>query len=621
MDHKASSSMHANRYTLNGSAVCIAIAVVAIANAVTGLLPGVAFLQPDEQLVKRGLNDVTVSNGPGVAVYVPFVTRGIVRKGIKLDERQYMNVKNTLTVEEFTVAGPQLYFLKPHEEVSDEPRNKVVLEKDSYIRLRDAKSGTLRQLQGPAIVVPEPHEVAMTEHPQTALTLSDVEYVVATDKLSGSKRVVTGPALYFPRTPHESVGNIGRAYELKHHQYVRLLDQSTGTLRVERGEAIVFPRPHEQPADGGAAHAVRDAVNVDDETAVLVRSRQTGQQRLVTERGLFVPQPLEEIVEVRKLVRVEPHEVAIVRDNRGAYTFHAGNNSGDDAGTAFHIPPFSELVTMYWSSGTSKEDAENHVVHNAKKVAYKVPVSKIDLRPQYAFFEYKVRTSDNVELLLEGTIFWSVQHVPRMIERTGDPKGDVWYHARSALIGAVSSVSFEQFMASFNTIVSRAAATDSAFYEERGVKLHSLEVTSYECADAKTAGVLQAIIQETTNRINRMQKQKSDNEVEQEVRGGAASCAWSSSDPVPLWPSCSHTTPHTRPSRSSRPRSPSRSSAPRSSKPRRPTTSCRRPSRGRPRARASRRAHSPSSASSTLRWPSLASDSTCYASSQSSRRS
>jgi len=71
-------------------------------------------------------------------------------------------------------------------------------------------------------------------------------------------------------------------------------------------------------------------------------------------------------------------------------------------------------------------------------------------------------------------------------------------------------------MASFNTIVSRAAATDSAFYEERGVKLHSLEVTSYECADAKTAGVLQAIIQETTNRINRMQKQKSDNEVEKE---------------------------------------------------------------------------------------------------------
>jgi len=552
------------RYTLKGRTVILALALASLAAAVAGLLPGIAFLQPDEQLVKRGLNDVTVSNGPGAAIYMPFVTRTTMRKGIKLDERQFTNVKNMLTAEDFTIAGPQLYFLKPHE-VSDDRREKIVLEKDSYIRLRDAKSGMQRQIQGPATVVPEPHESAMTAAPQAATKLSDLEYAILTDKLSGverlvkgprllfpasayeevggrkratklsdleyvivtdvlsgSKRVVTGPTLYFPCTPHEAVGVVGRAYELKRHQYVRLLDQRTGTLRVERGEAIVFPRAHEQPADGEAFSvdaAVHDAVNVDDETAVLVRSLQTGQQRLVTEQGLFFPQPLEEIVEVRKLVRVEPHEVAIVRDNRGAYTFHAGhagNGTGDEAGTAFHIPPFSELVTMYWSSGTSKEDAENHVVRNAKKVAYKVPVSKIDLRPQYAFFEYKVRTSDNVELLLEGTIFWSVRDVPRMIERTGDPKGDVWYHARSALIQAVSSVTLEHFMASFNTIVSRAAATDASFYEERGVQLHSLEVTSYECADAKTAGVLQEIIQETTNRINRMQKQRSDNEVQQE---------------------------------------------------------------------------------------------------------
>ena len=117
------------------------------------------------------------------------------------------------------------------------------------------------------------------------------------------------------------------------------------------------------------------------------------------------------------------------------------------------------------------------------------------------------------ELLLEGTIFWQVVDVPRMIERTGDPKGDVWYHARSSLIQAVSAVTLEQFMASFNAIVSRAAATDAAFYEQRGVRLHGLEVVRYECADGKTAGVLQEIIQETTNRINRLQKQKSENEV------------------------------------------------------------------------------------------------------------
>merc|ERR1711998_441179 len=95
-------------------------------------------------------------------------------------------------------------------------------------------------------------------------------------------------------------------------------------------------------------------------------------------------------------------------------------------------------------------------------------------------------------------------------------KGDVWYHARSALIQAVSTVTLETFMASFNAIVNQAAATDKAFYDERGVMLHNLEVVRYEPKDAETGHTLQAIIQETTNHINRMQAQKSENEVNKE---------------------------------------------------------------------------------------------------------
>merc|ERR550537_130354 len=103
-----------------------------------------------------------------------------------------------------------------------------------------------------------------------------------------------------------------------------------------------------------------------------------------------------------------------------------------------------------------------------------------------------------------------------MIQRTGDPKGDVWYHARSALIQAVSTVTLETFMASFNAIVQQASETDKAFYEERGVVLHNLEVVRYEPKNAETGRTLQAIIQETTNHLNRMQQQKSENEVEKE---------------------------------------------------------------------------------------------------------
>merc|ERR1712217_385580 len=166
------------------------------------------------------------------------------------------------------------------------------------------------------------------------------------------------------------------------------------------------------------------------------------------------------------------------------------------------------------------EVANNKVASGKKTVNFKVPVKKIDTRSQYAFFEYEVRTSDNVALTLEGTIFWQVVDVPKMIQTTGDPKGDVWFHARSCMIQAVSKVTLETFMAEFNDIVKQAASVDDIFYTDRGVKMHALEVTRYACADAVTSRVLQEIIQETTNRINRMQKQQSENDVQRERMSG-----------------------------------------------------------------------------------------------------
>merc|ERR1719375_1629706 len=107
-----------------------------------------------------------------------------------------------------------------------------------------------------------------------------------------------------------------------------------------------------------------------------------------------------------------------------------------------------------------------------------------------------------------------------MIQSTGDPQGDVWFHCRSSLIAAVSRVPLETFMTDFNRIVNEAAGADAEFYQSRGVRVHSLEVTRYECADGKTSAVLQEIIQETTNRINRMQQQHSENDVMKEKLSG-----------------------------------------------------------------------------------------------------
>merc|ERR1711959_384971 len=98
-----------------------------------------------------------------------------------------------------------------------------------------------------------------------------------------------------------------------------------------------FPAPTEDTRTRDGFAEVRAAVDVNDETAVLVQSKETGQVRLVEEKGLFFPGAQDEILEVRKLIRVQPHEVAIVRDNAGLYAFHSGASSGKSA--AFFLPP------------------------------------------------------------------------------------------------------------------------------------------------------------------------------------------------------------------------------------------------------------------------------------------
>jgi len=128
-------------------------------------------------------------------------------------------------------------------------------------------------------------------------------------------------------------------------------------------------------------------------------------------------------------------------------------------------------------------------------------------------FEFNCRTKDNVELILEGTFFWEVVDLPRMVQTTGDTSGDMCSHARSEFIRHVAQVTLKEFMDDINCISSRVYQDDQHFYESRGVKVHSLEVTRYACAEESTSEVLQQIIQETTNRMNRLSQAESENEV------------------------------------------------------------------------------------------------------------
>merc|ERR1719384_2183371 len=68
-------------------------------------------------------------------------------------------------------------------------------------------------------------------------------------------------------------------------------------------------------------------------------------------------------------------------------------------------------------------------------------------------------------------------------------------------------------MDDINIISQKVYTEDTGFYTSRGVKVHSLEVTGYKCAEESTSAVLQEIIQETTKRMNRLSQAESENEV------------------------------------------------------------------------------------------------------------
>eukprot|EP01052_Picozoa_sp_SAG31_P035730 SAG31_NODE_4351_length_3323_cov_2.160360_1_plen_434_part_00 len=383
------------------------------------------FLQKDEQLLLVGLTTREVINGPCVSAYVPILKPGQQRKAVLLDELSYVIVTDTLAGVQRTVEGPQLFFpgayesaglLLDRENFSVQP--KVVLLNDEYLRLQDSKTGEARVVTGPRVLVPQPTEQWTTV--EKGIKLEKDEYLKLADVATGRVRVLIGEQIVFPAVATE--------------QAVVLPTPKVFDPFADGGEVNSLHRPGRHPG-------VQPAVKVDHDMSVLLLDRESGEQRLVTDHGNLFPSAMEEVLEVRKVIFVQPHEVVVVSDTRdGNLTFHSGSTEAQSRGLAFFLPPHCELLTMYWGSGTSPEDLANNIVSNHMSVKYKVPVIKIDTRAQYAFFAYGVRTNDNVELTLEGTIFWQVVDVPLMISKTSDPKSDVWYHSRSALIQAVSNI-------------------------------------------------------------------------------------------------------------------------------------------------------------------------------------
>merc|ERR1712226_1426316 len=411
----------------------------------------------DEQLFVENLTEITVVHGPKVTCLPPWIKSCEKKKVLSLSMAEYCVVKNILSGKKRIEVGPKMVFLQPYDHIEkdkygEKRRDAIALKANEYVRFLDNLTGAIRIEYGEkGGVVPNPDEILM----------------------DGGKK---------------------QAMDLQVFEYVKVQNKRTGAVRTERGEKLVYLGEFDV-----FLGSKKTAVEVDDETSVLIRNKRTGQQSLVTEKMLFVPSQDEEVKEVRKLIKLADYEACIVRDKSGKDTFYFGSNEDQ---RSFFLPPYCELVQLLWSRGRRRERRA-------------LRITKIDLRPMYMSFEFNCRTNDNVELVLEGSFFWEVVDLEAMVKFTNDTTGDVCNHARSRFIEKVSKVTLQDFMTKFNAIAEEVHKEDeSNFYGQRGVKIHSLEVTGYHCAEPSTAMILEQIIQETTNRMNRLQQQESESEVQ-----------------------------------------------------------------------------------------------------------
>jgi len=252
---------------------------------------------------------------------------------------------------------------------------------------------------------------------------------------------------------------------------------------------------------------VKEALNIDDDSSVLIRDLRTGKLNLITEHQVFFPSNDQKIEEQRTRIRLDNYQVVIVKDETGKFLF----KKGSDKESSFFLQPHWELVSVLWSTGIHKDKKALRITH-------------FDCRPQFTWYDFEVRTKDNVELVLGLTFFWQILSVETMIHVTGDAVGDMCSHARSIIIQSSSKVTLEIFLGNFNEFVTKSIMNpEDKFCEKRGFVIHGVEVRSITCKDPGTQKILQEIIQETTNRLSRLQKQESENETKlKQIEGDIA---------------------------------------------------------------------------------------------------
>jgi regulator of protease activity HflC (stomatin/prohibitin superfamily) len=456
---------------------------------------GVSFLDADEYVNLNYPRGRVIEHGPGASFYA--CASATKKKFPVLTQEEYLEVthlspdQNGGNVLEI-IAGPTLY--KPtdaYAKISDK-KQKVRLAADQYVTVKDV-DGNIRIVAGPTLYCPRPYESISSN--KSKINLAANEYIFVTTVQTGQIRMEVGPQLYTPQ-PLEEVSNIKPKTVLKNNEYVKIIDTNSGVIRVVKGPATIIPTQFEQ-----LYGTIEKMHEVNDMNAVYIFDTSTGEYSLITEHGMFVPSPVQNVIEPRDKIRLQLNECMVIVDKNGKYTFMKGN----DNTSAFFLPPYCKVLEEDWSTDGGK---------SVKKI------SRFDLRPQYMDFEFLIRTKDNVEIFLKLNFYWKIVNVELMVSTTHNAPQDVCLHAQSEILSEISRVDMKEFMESFNMIVHKAISEKDDFYSKRGVELMRVEITGRRCKDQNTEQNFQEIIQRKTDRIKNLEKQHGDNEVKlSEIQG------------------------------------------------------------------------------------------------------
>lgn len=457
-----------------------------------------------------------------------------INEKVLLSELQYVIVEDTKTYTKDIIEGPCVIIQEPNKKYSS-IMMKIYIEPDKYIFVTDLTSGDKKIIEGPLIFTPKPsyrvdtiivdkktkvnfHQkknisqnqfvkikttstgcVKVLKGPRSVfedfdeeileigkmVMLNDTQYLYVTHEDNGTIDIVSGPRIVCPG-PYDQLSSIKNIIPLMKDEYVKIKDNKSGKIRVVQGEnKIILLYNEEQITDICKAH------EINDQTGVIVKDMDTGDIKLITLNEnqnpyMFFPTPNQDIVDQHKKIILQRHEIVVIIDETGDYSF----KSGKDDTKSFFIHPKSRLLTHFWSTDLTDESTTREV-------------TRFDSRRQYMDFEFNVCTSDNVEIKMNLNFYWQIVDLTKLVKKTDNVTKDICMFVINQISNIIMKKKMHEISNEILMLIQENLSTDDQFFEDRGVIIHRIEVTKWKYTLDILEEEYQMMIKETANNIRK----------------------------------------------------------------------------------------------------------------------